>query len=72
MTDKKTEPIDGTPKCPIPFEPPVSVPVDGTPLTPSPCLAAYREVAAAVPLRYADGHEGLLTTTSDFAHVGPG
>jgi len=67
VTDKKTEPIDGTPKCPIPFEPPVSVPVDGTPLTPSPCLAAYRDVAAAVPLRYADGHEGLLTTTADFA-----
>jgi cytochrome P450 len=67
VTDQKPEAIDGTPKCPIPFEPPVSVPVDGTPLTPSPCLAAYRAVAAAVPLRYADGHEGLLTTTSDMA-----
>ncbi len=67
MTDKKPEPIDGTLKCPIPYDPPVSVPVDGTPLTPSPCLAAYREAGAAVPLRYADGHEGLLTTTSDFA-----
>jgi cytochrome P450 len=65
VTDKPNEPIDGTPKCP--YEPPVSVPVDGTPLTPSPCLAAYREVSAAVPLRYADGHEGLLTTTADFA-----
>ena len=67
MTDNKAEPVDGTPKCPIPYDPPVSVPVDGTPLTPSPCLAAYREEAAAVPLRYADGHEGLLTTTYDFA-----
>ena len=69
MTDHKTAPIDGAEKCPIPFEPPVSVPVDGTPLTPSPCFAAYREVGATVPLRYADGHEGLLTTTSDFAQA---
>jgi len=64
---------EGTPapqdpaKCPYPFPTPVSVPVDGTPLTPSPSFAAYREAAPAVPLRYADGHEGLLTTNWEFA-----
>jgi cytochrome P450 len=45
------------------------MPVDGTPLTPPPSFADYRETGAAVPLRYADGHEGLLTTNWDFARA---
>ena len=46
---------------------PVSVPVDGTPLCPSPSFAGYRAAGAAVPLRYADGAEGLLTTDWELA-----
>ena len=68
MTDRETTPSQQAPSaCPYPFPTPVSVPVDGTPLVPSPSLATYREACPAVPLRYADGHEGLLTTTWVFA-----
>ncbi len=56
-------------KCPYPFHTPVSVPVDGTPLTPSPSFAEFREGGVAVPLKYADGHEGLLTTKWEFARA---
>lgn len=56
-------------KCPYPFHTPVSIPVDGTPLTPSPSFAEYREASAAVPLKYADGHVGLLTTNWEFARA---
>lgn len=57
------------PTCPYPFHTPVSVPVDGTPLTPSPVLAEYRQAASALPLRYGDGHVGLLTTDWEFARA---
>jgi cytochrome P450 len=67
VTETEATQPTGAAACPYPFDTPVSVPVDGTPLTPSPCLAEFRKAGAAVPLRYADGHEGLLTTTWDFA-----
>lgn len=47
----------------------VSLPGDGTPLRPSPSLAEWREQAAAVPLRYQDGHEGFIGTRYDFARA---
>ena len=69
MTDTDAVPAKGASKCPFPFATPVSVPVDGTPLMPSPAFAGYREACPVVPLRYADGHEGLMTTTWDFARA---
>lgn len=47
----------------------VSLPGDGTPLRPSPSLAEWREQAAAVPLKYQDGHEGFVGTRYDFARA---
>lgn len=52
-----------------PFHVPVTIPADGTPLRPSPELARWREHGAAVPLRYRDGHEGLLITRDDEARA---
>ncbi|KQO60372.1 cytochrome P450 [Curtobacterium sp. Leaf261] len=52
-----------------PFHEAQSLPVDGTPLEPSPTFAAWREAAPAVPLRYDDGHEGLVVTGYDAARA---
>jgi cytochrome P450 len=52
-----------------PFHQAQSLPVDGTPLEPSPTFAAWREAAPAVPLRYDDGHEGLVVTRYDAARA---
>ena len=38
------------------------LPVDGTPLTPSPTLRRWRDEAAATPLHYPDGPDGLIVT----------
>lgn len=45
-----------------PFHEPQTIPADGTPTRPSPDFARWREHGAFVPLRYTDGHEGLLVT----------
>lgn len=45
-----------------PFHEPHRLPTDGTPLSPSPRLSAWRDHADAVPLKYQDGHEGLVVT----------
>ena len=47
--------------------PPVAASPAGTPLCPSHRFAEYRAAGAAVPLRYADGAEGLLTTDWELA-----
>jgi cytochrome P450 len=39
-----------------------ALPTDGTPLCPAHALARWRDEAAATPLRYPDGHEGLIAT----------
>ena len=44
-----------------------TLPVDGTPLRPSPLLAEWREAGGAVPLRYDDGHQGLVATRYEVA-----
>lgn len=46
--------------CPYPHE--RLLPTDGTPLTPSPTLEQWRREAPATPLRYPDGHDGLIVT----------
>jgi cytochrome P450 len=69
VTETEATPPTGASACPYPFATPVSVPVDGTPLVPSPAFTGYREACPVVPLRYADGHEGLMTTTWDFARA---
>jgi cytochrome P450 len=46
-----------------------SIPTDGTPLTPSPTLAEWRDEAAATPLRYSDGHDGLIVTRHELARL---
>ena len=38
------------------------LPTDGTPLAPSPALARWRDEAAATPLHYPDGPDGLIVT----------
>jgi cytochrome P450 len=69
MTDTQTNaPAATAGKCPFPHEA-FTLPVDGTPLVPSPTWAELREVGPAVPLRYPDGHEGLLTTDWEFARA---
>lgn len=47
------------PECPFHAN---ALPGDGTPLKPSPELARWREEAAFVPLKFQDGHEGLVAT----------
>ncbi len=46
-----------------------SLPTDGTPLCPAPALAAWREEAPVTPLRYPDGHDGLIATRYDAARA---
>lgn len=48
-----------------PFSGARELPADSTPLTPSSRFADWRGAAAAVPLSYRDGHEGLLVTRHD-------
>lgn len=50
---------DSKPTCPVNH---ASLPGDGTPLKPSPSLAVWRSEAPATPLKYQDGHEGLIAT----------
>ena len=69
MHDTDAAPLAEGPGEPFPFATPVSIPVDGTPLDPSPSFTDYRAAGAAVPLRYADGHEGLLTTDWELARL---
>ncbi|MBP2415363.1 cytochrome P450 [Microlunatus capsulatus] len=47
----------------------MTLPGDGTPLQPSPALAAWRAVAPATPLDYADGHRGLVVTDHALARA---
>lgn len=54
-------------ECPL--HAPVSIPADGTPVRPSPELARWRAQGPAVPLRYRDGHEGLLITRYEEARA---
>ena len=51
-------------RCPVHAR---ALPGDGTPLKPSPRLAAWREEGALVPLKFQDGHEGLVATRYDTA-----
>lgn len=46
--------------CPFPHD--RMLPTDGTPLAPSHVLEQWRDEAAATPLHYPDGHEGLIVT----------
>jgi cytochrome P450 len=52
-----------------PFHDARSLPTDGTPLAPSPTLAAWRDEAAATPLRYPDGHDGWIVTRHELARL---
>jgi cytochrome P450 len=54
-------------RCPFHSADAVTLPSDGTPLLPSAALTELRERAPAVPLRYADGHEGWLVTRYELA-----
>lgn len=45
----------------------VTLPGDGTPTRPSPAFAEWRNSAPATPLRYQDGHQGLIVTDYDLA-----
>lgn len=56
MSEKATCPFSG-----------VTLPGDGTPTRPSPELAKWRSEAPATPLRYQDGHEGLIVTDYELA-----
>lgn len=53
-------------KATCPYNP-ATLPGDGTPLKPSPTFAKWRTEGPAVPLRYQDGHDGLVSTSYDFA-----
>lgn len=55
---------DATGGCPF-----HTLPTDGTPLTPSRSFDEWRQEGAAVPLRYADGHEGWLVTRHEMARA---
>lgn len=46
-----------------------TLPRDGTPLTPSPWFAERRAEGPARPLRYADGHEGMIVTGYETARA---
>lgn len=52
-----------------PFHAERTLPTDGTPLRPSPTLAEWRDEAAATPLRYTDGHDGLIVTRHALARL---
>ncbi|WP_394771614.1 cytochrome P450 [Lacisediminihabitans sp.] len=52
-----------------PFHAKRTIPTDGTPLAPSPTLAAWRDEAAATPLHYSDGHDGLIVTRHELARL---
>jgi cytochrome P450 len=45
------------------------VPIDGTPLRPSATFGQWREEAAATPLEYEDGHQGLVVTQYELAKL---
>ena len=45
------------------------LPIDGTPLCPSATLAQWREEAAATPLEYEDGHQGLVINRYELAKL---
>lgn len=55
---------DSKPTCPVNH---TSLPGDGTPLKPSPSLAKWRLEAPATPLKYQDGHDGLIATGYEVA-----
>lgn len=57
---------DTTPRCPVNH---ASLPGDGTPLRPSPSFAIWRETASATPLKFQDGHDGLIATGYDLARA---
>lgn len=57
---------DTTPRCPVNH---ASLPGDGTPLRPSPSFAIWRETAPATPLKFQDGHDGLIATGYDLARA---
>ncbi len=48
---------------------PRALPVDGTPLRPSTWFAERRAEGSASPLRYADGHDGLVVTGYETARA---
>lgn len=52
-----------------PFHSNRMLPTDGTPLHPSPTLAEWRDEGAATPLRFSDGHDGLIVTRHDLARA---
>jgi cytochrome P450 len=56
MSDKAVCPFSG-----------VTLPGDGTPTRPSPDLATWRDQSPATPLKYQDGHEGLIVTDYELA-----
>jgi len=45
------------------------LPIDGTPLCPSATLAQWRQEAAATPLEYEDGHQGLVINRYELAKL---
>lgn len=45
------------------------IPIDGTPLCPSATFAQWREEAAATPLEYEDGHQGLIISRYELAKL---
>jgi cytochrome P450 len=55
---------DSKPTCPVNH---ASLPGDGTPMKPSPSFAKWRAEAPATPLKYQDGHDGLIATGYDLA-----
>lgn len=59
MTDIK-------PSCPVDH---ASLPGDGTPTRPSPSFASWRQTAPATPLKFQDGHDGLIATGYDLARA---
>ncbi len=52
-----------------PFHGERTLPRDGMPLTPSPTLSEWRDEAAATPLTYNDGHDGLIITRHELARM---
>jgi len=46
-----------------------SFPLDGNPHVPSPALDMMRTEGPACPIKFVDGHEGLLVTDYDFAKI---
>lgn len=63
----ESKPASDTSKCPA--HEIRKVPIDGTPLSPSATFAQWREEAAATPLEYEDGHQGLVVTRYELAKL---